>query len=90
MRELNPEAAMWETTMKTNAILADIYDLLNLLNANFVASRSGKATRKPKPYPRPGKKEDNNTRHFGKGALPPDKLREWFEKKRAEKCRELK
>lgn len=29
-------------------------------------------------------KEPDNVQHFGKGALHPDELRAWFEKKRKE------
>ena len=78
-RELDPDLAAWGGTIKTNAILADIYDLLGLINANLVAMGSGKKATKPKPYKRPG---DNDSKHIGKNALPPDQLREWFKKKR--------
>ena len=84
MQELNPEAATWSTTTKTNAILADIYDVLALINANLIALASKRAAKQPKPYPRPRRKENENERHFGSGALPPDELREWFNRKRAE------
>lgn len=84
MREINPEAAAWASTMKTNAILADIYDLLAHINANLVAHASGKPARTPKLYPRLKKQEPDNEQHFGRGALPPEELRKWFEEKRAE------
>lgn len=86
MRELNPETSPWASSIKTNAILADIYDLLAVMNSNLIAVHTGKPAKKPKPYPRPGKRENGDTQHFGSGALPPDKLREWFDKKRAKKC----
>lgn len=72
------KATGWENTIKTNAILADIYDLLQVLNANIVAIGShGKQRKNIKPYPRPGRDEDN-TRRFGKGALPLEELRAWI------------
>ena len=68
----------WESQVKTNAILADIYDLLQVINNNLCGLGSKHHTRKKiKPYPRPGK-DDNNERKIGKGGLPIDKLREWI------------
>lgn len=84
MREINPDVSEWSSTTKTNAILADIYDTLSLINANLVAIGSRKPTKKPKPYPRPIKQESADQRHFGSGALPPDELRKWIEEKRKE------
>lgn len=82
MKELNPDVYAWSNTMKTNAILADIYDLLAIINANLTAIGSGRPAKRPKPYPRPGKQENEDERHFGRGALPPDELRKWIEEKR--------
>ena len=81
MKELNPDLSTWSSTVKTNAILADIYDVLATINANLMAIGSGKAAKRPKPYPRPNQKNDNE-QHFGKGALPPDELHRWIEEKR--------
>lgn len=72
----------WEDTLATNRILADIYDLLQVINTNLCDLGSGKTLhRKIKPYPRPNGK-DKDTKRIGKGALPPDELREWFENRR--------
>lgn len=84
MRELNPDLAEWSNTLKTNTILADIWDQLAQINANLVAMATRKPARKPKQYPRPGKKDQDDTKHYGSGALPKNDLREWMEKKRAE------
>ena len=71
----------WESTLETNVILADIYDLLQVINNNLVAFASGgKTKKKVKPYPRPGKGEDNE-RKIGKGALPVAELREWIRRR---------
>lgn len=71
----------WEDTLKTNAILADIYDLLQVTNSLLVAmatqGRKKKKIKKINPYPRPGK--DRNTRKLGKGAMPLNALAEWME-----------
>ena len=71
------KATGWESTLKTNAILADIYDLLQVINSNLVnfASR-GKTKKKIKPYPRPGKGDDN--KRIGKGAITLDAMREFI------------
>ena len=81
-RELDPELAAWGGTPKTNAILADIYDMLAMINANLCAMGSGKRATRPKTYERPG---DKQKQRIGKNALPPDELRAWFAKKRAER-----
>lgn len=63
-------------------MLADIYDLLAVINSNLVAIGSGKRQKQPKPYPRPGQKQDN-VKKFGKDAVTHDELVTFFEKKRA-------
>ena len=78
-RELDPDIAALGTTVKTNALLADIFDVLAMINANLVAMGSGKKAVKPKAISRPGDKEKQR---IGKGALPPDQFREWLENKR--------
>ena len=75
--------------MKTNYILADIYDMLALINANLVAYFSRKPAQHPKKYPKPGKKKNKaeNESHFGSGAMPPDELERWMEEKRESHAR---
>jgi hypothetical protein len=80
-RELDPEMAYWSSQAKTNAILADIFDMLAQINANLVAVGSHKASKKTKPYPRPGDK-DKQDKKLGKNALPAEELDSWFAKKR--------
>lgn len=83
-KELDLKMSNWTTRAKTNAILASIYDLLAVVNANLCAKGTGKKPRKPKPYPRPwieDKKQEPEVTHFGKGPLPPDELRAWFKSK---------
>ena len=69
----------WEGTIKTNAILADIYDLLQVIRAEIVAL-GGTKPRKIKPYPRPGADEDKK-RKLGKGAMPLTELRKWIKER---------
>jgi len=71
----------WSNAVKTNEILADIYDMLAMINANLIAVGNKKNAKAPKPYPRPGAKPKNE-QHFGSGALPPNELRKWIEEKR--------
>jgi hypothetical protein len=79
--ELNPEMTDWATTAKTNYILADIFDLLQIVNANLRVMITHKPGKKPDPYIRPGMKK-KETRHIGKGALPASKMREWIASRR--------
>ena len=78
-RELDPELTAWVSTAKTNAILADIFDVLAQINTNLCALGSGKAAKKPPAYKRPG---DNRAKHIGKNALPISDLRAFFARKR--------
>lgn len=71
----------WEDTTKTNFILADIYDLLQVINANIMGL-GGNKHKKINPYPRPNGKEKDDVKKIGKGALPYEKLIEWFKEKR--------
>lgn len=66
----------WETPLTTNIILADMYDLLQVIHADLCA-RGGHKARKYKPYPRPGGDVDKK-RKIGSGAMPLDQLREWL------------
>lgn len=61
-RETHPreaDMAMWATTAKTNAILADLFDA-------YAISHTRKGRPKPKPYPRPGV---DRGRSIGSGAI---------------------
>jgi len=78
--EVIPDKAAWGTTVKTNMILADIFDMLAMINANLIGIGSHKKASRPKPYPRPKKKNDK-TKKYGSGALPIDELRDWIRSK---------
>jgi len=64
--------AGWESTLKTNLILADIYDILQAILLSL-----GKGQNKFKAYPRPGK-NNNNQRKIGSDPMTPDELRKWY------------
>lgn len=78
VKDLDPELYDWTTTLKTNRILADIYDILSMINSNLVAVGSKKKAKKPKLYPRIKKPGDQ----IGKGAVAPVQLRQMFANKR--------
>lgn len=82
-RDINPEVADWSTVKQTNIILADIYDLLAVMNANLVALANRKPAKKPKRYKRPDM-DDKNSKKIGKDALPVEELHEWIERKSKE------
>lgn len=72
----------WEDTLRTNIILADIYDLLQAINLNLCAMGGSKQHKKVKPYPRPfGKDNDKTTKKIGKDPLPFEQLKEWIKGK---------
>ena len=72
VRNLDTESALardlgkstgWENTVQTNIILADLYDLLQTINANLVSLGGKKAN--IKPYPRPKRDKDKYTKKIG-------------------------
>jgi len=68
--------AGWDSTLKTNIILADIFDVLN-----SIAHGLGGSKHRVKPYPRPF--EDKKDKKIGSGACASvDDLRAFFEVKR--------
>ena len=69
-RELDPndEEGMWYTTAKTNAILADLFDVC-------VAAHAKKG-RKPKEYPRP-----KRHKKIGSDAIPISEFWDWWNAK---------
>lgn len=77
--EMDPERAQWGTIDGTNTILADIYDQLAAINYNLVALLSKRPPKKPKPYKRPGKKEE---RHIGTAVPIADVKKMIFERLR--------
>ena len=71
----------WENTLKTNVILADIYDLLQVINSNICAlANKGKSRKQIKPYPRPGKGDDKK-RKIGKGAVTLEAMRDFIRRR---------
>lgn len=79
VRELDSDVYEWSTRLKTNMILADLYDMLAMINANLVAVGSHQRTKTPKPYPRP--KQDRGTK-YGKEPVKIEELRKLFANKR--------
>lgn len=73
-KDLEPELHEWTTTFKTNKILADIYDMLAMINSNLVAIGSKKKAKKPKQYSRLKKDGDR----IGKDPVAPVQLRKMF------------
>ena len=56
--------------------------MLAIINANLVAMGSRKRAKRPEPYKRPGDKEAQNIKKYGKGALTVPELEAFFEQKR--------
>ena len=88
IKYLRPDSALgrdlgkytgWDTPRKTNEILADIFDMLQVIDAHVLRIGGGKR-KKLKPYPRPNLKDED--KKIGKGALPYSELQDWFEEKR--------
>lgn len=77
-REMNGEDSEWATTLKTNAILADIHDAITSFAAMFAKAKGGHP-KEPKPYKRPG--ASSGEKRIGKGAVPHGTFMKWWESK---------
>ena len=78
-RDIDPEASKWSMNVKTNEILADLYDLIAVFRYEVTAMLSGKKPKKPQLYTRPHK--DDKKKIGGKGALPVAELKAWINSK---------
>lgn len=77
-REMNGDDAEWSSTLKTNAILADIFDAIAEFEVAFAKSR-GAHPKAPRPYKRPG--ASSGEKRIGKGAVPHGTFMKWWEKR---------
>ena len=69
----------WSMRIKTNALLADLFDAVNALRYAYVASVSKRKPDKPKPYPRPWhKSRDKGTKHYGRDGIPIKDFKKWW------------
>ena len=80
-QELHPEIGNWGTVLKTNIILADIFDCLAQINSNLIAGFNRKKSQKVEKYSRPWTK--SKRKKIGT-AVRRNELHEWMEKKRRE------
>ena len=75
-KKLNPDWSEWGTAIKTNLILADIFDQLSVTNMLLRALVTRKPSKPHEPYKRPGQKK---TRRMGKAPLASvQDMREWI------------
>ena len=79
-RELRPELNEWSSIVKTNSILADIFDVLMSIDASLSTVPHLKKPPSPARYPRPGD-DEKTTKNIGKGSLALDEMREWLNQK---------
>lgn len=84
-REIEPELSGWSSIAKTNAILADIFDVLSAINSNLKAIGSGSRAKTPERYPRPKKKNDKNK--IFTSSMPMAEMRAWIEERRRRHAR---
>ena len=80
-QEIHPEIGNWGTVLKTNIILADIFDCLAQINSNLIAGFNHKKSQKVDKYPRSWAK--SKSKKVGTAVKRKD-LHEWMEKKRRE------
>ena len=68
-------ARAWSSRIKTNSLLADLFDSIRLFNFSFAE----KGSTQPKPYPRPW--AEDNTERFGKDPIPIADFDDWWNAK---------
>lgn len=84
-RKINPELSEWGSRIKTNYILADIYDQLAVANALIKTIITRKKSKQPEPYKRPGEKK-TRSQHMGSGPLASiSAMREWIKQRQVRK-----
>ena len=88
VRHLGPESMTWRATHEgdelpswtsrpsTNAILADIYDVIAQLTRLFVIANSKSKPQRPRPYPRPNARDKGEV--IGKGAIRVADFDSWW------------
>lgn len=96
VRAAYPEKAeqfRWFSGERTAELLAELIDCVNILTWNLQTVNTPKGRsrpKKPKPYPRPGAKQDKGERVIGKDPIPVSKFDEWWEacetKEEVSKC----
>lgn len=78
-KKMNPEWSEWATPIKTNLILADIFDQLSVVNMYLRALVTHKPSKPHEPYKRPGQKK---AKRVGKGAVASiQDMREWIQQR---------
>lgn len=78
--ELHPELSAWGTAWGAAAIAADLFDLVAALRYEFALANTPKGRRrpaKPRPYPRPGAKDD--VPRIGRDPIPIKDFDEWWD-----------
>lgn len=74
-RARHPEEAAFASAYGRAVIAADTFDAL-MGAAAMLARVQGARVRDPKPFPRPGAKDE--TRHFGSGGIPVAEFDAWY------------
>lgn len=80
-RKINPEMSEWASQIKTNYILADIFDQLSATNMMLRALVTHKRSRPPEPYQRPGSKSKRTQRMGSKPLESVTEMREWIRRR---------
>lgn len=80
-REISPEMSEWASRIKTNYILADIFDQLSVANAMLRTLVTHKRSKPPEPYKRPGAKNKKSKRMGSKPLGSVAEMREWISKR---------
>ena len=83
MGELAPitDAERWTRGDATASLLADLIDLVAVLRAEVAVKGTEHRAKRPKPYPRPGRKP-KGTRHLGKDPIPVAEFEDWWNRRR--------
>lgn len=81
LREVAPDTAPWLGTERVQSMLADLIDMVAVLDWHLVGANTPKGKpkpRKPRPYPRPWKREDEGAVKVGREPIPVKDFDDWW------------
>lgn len=81
---MHPDEAQWCSGLKTNILLADIYDAISAMRYQHACSCTPRGRRRPappEPYPRFWSKKPRGEKRYGSKPIPIARFDEWWNSK---------
>lgn len=81
---LHRDYATWDTTLATNKVLTELYDLIDSFRFSYVSANSKHKPKRPKPYPAPWAPKGESVK-YGKEPVKVSKFAEWWSSRKRKK-----